>query len=356
MVERLVALSVKGLVPMFDPAQRLFCFTLKQTDRGMVRQGISRRYTMMSLMGLHRLEQSGTKSPIEIQPVLDSLLTQTDWIDNIGDLGLLLWLCALVLPDQLREVGDRLGIKNALTQFRGARQSHTMELAWFLTGLSYGILSGTPPTAGISDLAAETYRSLIRNQSDHGIFGHSSTNQSLAGVFRGGVGSFADQVYPIYAITRFSQAFRDEKALERALDCGLNICEAQGALGQWWWHYDSSTGEVGGRYPVFSVHQHAMGPMTLFALGEATNSDFGPWIYKGLEWIGKNELGFDMEDASANLVWRCVHQSAPVRYWSAAKALLARRSDTSSRNGLTVRFECRPYELGWLLYAFANAL
>ena len=83
----------------------------------------------------------------------------------------------------------------------------------------------------------------------------------MVGILRGGVGSFADQVYPIYGISKFSQALGDEKALERALDCGLNICEAQGPLGQWWWHYDSSTGEVVGKYPVFSVHQHAMGPM-----------------------------------------------------------------------------------------------
>jgi len=353
-VDRLVALSVNGLVRMFDPAEKLFCFTLKQTDQGLTRQGISRRYTMMALMGLHRLEQSGTKSPIEIQPVFEGLLAQTDWIDNIGDLGLLLWLCSLVSPQRLQELEDRVKIKNALTRFRGARHGHTMELAWLLTGLSHGILSGGPARTGNRELAVEIYRLLVQNQGDHGTFGHASTNQSFAGFLRGRIGSFADQVYPIYALTKFSQALGDERALERALDCSLNICEAQGALGQWWWHYDSSTGEVAGKYPVFSVHQHAMGPMTLFAVGQATNSDFAPWIYRGLEWIGKNELGFDMEDASANLVWRCVHQPAAVKYLGLAKQLLTGRHETSSRKGLAVRFECRPYELGWLLYAFAN--
>ena len=98
-----------------------------------------------------------------------------------------------------------------------------------------------------------------------------------------------------------------------------------------------------------------MGPMGLFALGEATHSDFGPWIYKGLEWIGKNELGVDLEDSAASLVWRCVQQGGAVKYWSLAKAFLTKHRDTSSKNGLAVRFECRPYELGWLLYAFANA-
>ena len=47
------------------------------------------------------------------------------------------------------------------------------------------------------------------------------------------------------------------------------------------------------------MHQHAMGPMTLFGLGEVVNQNFDEWIYKGLRWINSNnELGFDMEDRS----------------------------------------------------------
>ena len=53
-------------------------------------------------------------------------------------------------------------------------------------------------------------------------------------------------------------------------------------------------------YPVFSVHQHAMGPMTLFGLGEAAQCDFDPWIYKGLRWINSaNELGLTWRTNSA---------------------------------------------------------
>ena len=33
--------------------------------------------------------------------------------------------------------------------------------------------------------------------------------------------------------------------------------------GQWWWHYDVRDGSVVERYPVYSVHQHAMAPMAL---------------------------------------------------------------------------------------------
>jgi hypothetical protein len=352
-VRRLNTLAVKGLVPMFDSEKQLFCYKLKQTPTGLVREGISPRYTAITLMGLHRLGESGATSPIEIKRVFDVLMTDTGWVDNIGDLGLLLWLCALVAPDRLDEVNRRLDISSALTRFRDARQRRTMELSWFLAGLAHQALACPEKLAGTRDLAVETYRRIKRNQGKEGIFGHLASNEGIAGIIRSDIGSFADQVYPVYAMTKFSQAYEDEKATKSALDCALTLCEAQGSLGQWWWHYDSSNGQVAESFPVFSVHQHGMGPMALLTLGEAVQSDFGPWIHKGLQWIDDNELGFDMQDDSANVVWRCIERSRPNRLWNAAVNLVTRREDRESRGGLRTLFECRPYELGWLLYAFA---
>jgi hypothetical protein len=351
---RLKDVAVNGLVPMFDVKKQLFCFKLKQTATGLVREGISPRYTVITLMGLHRLQESGTTSPIEINRVFDGLLANTDWVDNIGDLGLLLWLCALMAPDRLDEVDRRLEVKTALTRFRDGRQGHTMELAWFLSGLSHGSLARPHFLPESRDLAFETYRRLIRNQDGQGLFCHVVRNKSIAGMLRGGIGSFADQVYPIYAMTKFSQAYQFGQATERALDCALTICEAQGSRGQWWWHYNSSAGRVVDGFPIFSVHQHGMGPMTLFTLGEAIQSDFSPWIYKGLQWISDNELGFDMEDISSNIIWRSIACPAPTRCWNAAIGALTQREHRESCHGLKVTFECRPYELGWLLYAFAD--
>jgi len=353
-IHRLTALAVNGLVPMFDPEKQLFCYSLKKTERGMVQEGISHRYTVITLMGLHRLEESGATSPIPIKPVFDGLFANLDWVDNVGDLGLLLWLCALVEPERLAELERRLDVRNALTHSRQARQGRTMELAWFLTGLSHGALACPDKAPCLKDLALETYRMLVKNQGEHGVFGHLARNGSAASIIRSRFGSFADQVYPIYAMTKYSQVYGDKNAAERALDCALAICEAQGARGQWWWHYDSSSGSVAGRFPVFSVHQHGMGPMVLLELSEAIQSDFSPWIFKGLQWIRVNELAFDMEDAATNVVWRSIYRSTPRRMWSTAMAFLTRREDPESRDSVKVMFECRPYELGWLLYAFAK--
>ena len=358
-VQRFVALATRGLVPMFDQQKQLFCYTLKKTEHGMEPEGVSERYTMMTLMGLHRLEQAGGVSPIEINSVLRTLLDNLDWVKDIGDLGVLLWMCALVAPDRLAELEGRIDLDTALVRYRGAKRGVTMELAWFLTGLSNWALACPESLPRLRELAFKTLALLTKNRGDQGFFGHLARNASLAGMSRGRIGSFADQVYPIYAMARFFQAYQDESAIQMALQTGRGLCNAQGSLGQWWWHYDSVTGRVLEGYPVFSVHQHAMAPMTLFALGEAADCDFGPWIYRGLTWINaKNELSFNMEDDAAEVIWRCQYRpTSQMKIY--LKAAFNRRNDNTAyepNKGLKVLFECRPYELGWLLYAFAGRL
>lgn len=356
-VQRLVRVATRGLVPMFHEWKQLFCYSLKKTERGMVPEGLSPRYTMMTLMGLHRLEEAGGVSPIDIKPVLQALLENLDWVKDIGDLGVLLWTCALLAPERLGELESRIDLDTALVRYRSAKRGVTMELAWFLTGLSNWARVCPEKLPRLRDLAFQTFGLLKKNRGAQGFFGHLARGGSVSGMTRGRIGSFADQVYPIYAMTRFSQAFQEESALRMALQSGRGLCDAQGSLGQWWWHYDCLTGRVYEGYPVFSVHQHAMGPMTLFALGEAAKCDFTPWIYRGLKWISsENELGFNMEDESAQVIWRCQYRGASQIkiYLNAEFSSGSSDKPYEAKKDLKVLFECRPYELGWLLYAFAT--
>lgn len=353
-VRNLIELAVRGLPQMFDSRAGMFCHKVKKTSGGLTQEGLSPRYTAMTLMGLRRLEQADIASPVSIESVLERLLANTEWADNLGDLGVLLWLCAQLAPHRLDELEHRISIASALSDFADARDGLTMHLAWFLTGLSYYSLA-LGDSKKMEGLARETYDRLIHNQGKHGYFGHQATHGSLKGTMRGRIGSFADQVYPIYGMTKFYQAYGDDLALQRARECALAICNAQGPLGQWWWHYDSGNGRVFEEYPVFSVHQHGMAPMTLLVLSKATQTNFDSWIYKGLDWIDqRNELSVNMEDASMNMIWRCIRQSALSRFSSAL--LGNHRSQHPGPDKLTVLFECRPYELGWLLYGLVELL
>ena len=356
-VPRLVRAAAAGVVQMFDRTRQLFCYRLKKTDRGLVQEGISRRYTVITLLGLHRFEQAGFASPIDTKPVLRALLANTSWVNNVGDLGLLLWLCALSAPENLAELDSRLDVTSALRRYRDARKGLTMELAWFLSGLCHWALAQPAKLADLQTLAFTTYGMLQSNRGKAGLFGHASKG-STAGWIRGKIGSLADQLYPVYAMTKLSEAYGDDGAAKKALDCARVLCATQGPLGQWWWHYDASSGRVVQGYPVFSVHQHGMVPMTLLALGDALQVDFSPWIYKGLRWIhSENELGFDMEDVSANVIWRSIYQPTFKKLWNAAlNAGMGREETQSCSDDLRILFECRPYELGWLLYAFAGRI
>lgn len=347
---QLVALALKGLGSMYDPEKGLFCHRLQKTPKGLVRTGISHRYTMMALIGLLRVRAAGLQSPIDIDATIDRLFEDTTWLDNVGDLGLMLWLCAATSRQRLDQFCSVFDLTGALKRFRDARRRLTMELSWFLTGLAHACKERE--SADLEALAKETYELVQGNQGHHGLFGHMAKWRSLAGVVRGHIGSFADQVYPIVAMAWYSQVFDLQGARDSALRCANAICRLQGPLGQWWWHYDSVTGRVVEHYPVYSVHQHGMAPMALLVLQEIFGADFEAPILNGLRWIsGENELHQDLEDKDDGVAWRCVKPARSISYAATIQALLGKEP---SRGSLHVLYECRPYELGWLLYAFAN--
>ncbi|MHB8652834.1 MAG: hypothetical protein ACYDA9_03045 [Terriglobia bacterium] len=354
-IRELNSLAVKGLVPMFDPENQMFCERLNRTPQGLKREGLSPRYTMMTLLGLSKGEEFGLLNPFDSSSILNGLLKSTAWIDNLGDLGLLLWLCALMAPERYDTVYGALNVPTALGHYREGRERRTMEMAWFLTGLAHGALAGHRNIPGLGDLARKSFDLLKKNQGRNGIFGHLSSGSGIVGAWRGRLGSFADQVYPIYAFSKFGRAFGDSEALMMAQACAGTICEAQGPLGQWWWHYDSQTGRVVGRYPVYSVHQDGMAPLALFALGESTERDYSPWIFKGLQWIyGNNELHRTLCETSTNIVWRSIYLPILIAYIKEAVSLLGFGSQNTTPLGLRVKFEDRPYHFGWVLYAFAQ--
>jgi hypothetical protein len=268
---------------------------------------------------------------------------------------LLLWTCAELVPERLPEVYHEVCAQRALTRFVDGRKGSTMEVAWYLTGIAHCYLAGHGDLPGLAEQVVAARQILEKNCGVSGVYGHVSRNKSWAGFFRGRIGTFADQVYPTIAFARLSQALEDDKARQMALRTAEKMCELQASLGEWCWHYDSVSGRVVSRYPVYSVHQHAMGPMMLFAASEATGCDFSEAIYKGLAWIsGHNELHRDFVEPSLGLVWRSIYLDSMDAYADATLRFLGMRIGTADASKLKLRYECRPYELGWLLYALAG--
>jgi hypothetical protein len=351
-LQPLLQLATRGLEHMFHPQQRLFCYKLRQTPQGLIQDGISFRYTIITVLGLHRAERAGLASVFEVRGIFDALARNTRSIDNAGDWGLLLWLSALCAPEELPRLTLRGWLDTLLDRFHDGRERRTMEMAWLLAGLAHIRLADVAGLKELSPLAFRLYRLLSQNQGAEGIFGHQAAGRSYRDRLRSRLGSFADQVYPIYALSKFAQAWGVDEAVCRARRCADTICRLQGPMGQWWWHYDSARGRVVGRYPVYSVHQDGMAPMALLALSEAAEANYEENIYRGLEWIyGANELGADMRDVAANIIWRCIGPDSFRRYSS---ELLCLAGMSPLPGGLHTLHECRPYHLGWLLYSFCS--
>lgn len=354
LIRSLCAIGIKGLASMFDGNKKVFCFRVRKTQEGVVCDGESFRYTLIALLGLKRYEQHFGSSPVSINEAFNEALCKSVFIENAGDVGLLLWLTAIAAPERVEEIYSKLDLATTWKHYQDATRGMTTELSWLLTGLCYAMMKGGQSLPGLSDIAAEVFKILKGNYGAKGIFRHQH-GKTAAGILRGNIGCFADQAYPIYALTWFAETHGSSEALTMAEQCSEAICELQGNSGQWWWHYDARTGRTTGRYPVFSVHQEGMAPMALFAAAKRTGCDFEEPIYRGLEWIlGKNELGMDMRDAARNMIWRSLSQKKWKQYRELLSAMIGSDAYMSVPPDLEVLYECRPYCFGWLLYAFAD--
>jgi hypothetical protein len=355
-LSELTALAANGLVQMFDPAANIFCARLLRTPEGLVQYGHSPRYTVMTLLGLREREKSGLRTQFETQEIYRNFVRNTEWINGAGDLGLLLWLVAEFDQESLPTFFAKFDLGCALKRYEDGRKCSTTELSWFLAGLSHAERTSKTVAGRLSKTAEQTYQLIQANQGQSGFFGHLATRRSVRGLLRGQIGSFADQIYPIYALAEYAMAFQRREVLAPALKCARAICGAQGRLGQWWWLYHSESGRILSRYPVYSVHQHAMAPMGLFALEKATGESFQEQIYKGLSWIyGQNELEVDMRDFEKNVVWRCIRpQNKSAKYLDVISSVLRVPKMNGQARKLEVLYEDWPYELGWLLFAFSN--
>ena len=357
-VNDLVSLAQHGLRQMHTSEATAFVQTARglRTARGSILrgEGDNLRYAAMAALGLALL-------PVDAQRVVLGGTTAADLTRatakrahghrDPGAVALAAWAAAEVagtfepgLFDQLAAVlasGDPVA---------------TVDTSWMITAaVAANTLGGTTQ---VRDQAADR---LAAAQGGGGLYPHMLPAKA-SGRFRAHIGSFADQVYPLQAFARLSGATASSDALSAANKTASTICELQGPAGQWWWHYDSRTGEVVERFPVYSVHQHAMAPMVLFDLADAGGDNHAGDIALGLDWLRTHpEVMDELVSPVHGVVWRKVGRREPAKAVRSVSAVT-----TSLRPGLhlpgldmafppnKIDYECRPYELGWLLYAWLS--
>lgn len=355
-VAELRALALRALARMYRSEQRLFVFTVRRRGGKPVAEGVSRRYTAMALLGLAGEDESAVLDVLggeDVHTLCGRLLDDVHTVDNLGDVAMTLWAAAALHHESARLALDRM------IEIDPVSGSHpTVELAWCVTALSIDP-SSCGVDSGLAQAVAERLMASFVAASD--LFPHWPVG-ARAPLLRSHVACFADLVYPTQALAHYHMSTGDDKAIALADRCARRMCELQGPRGQWWWHFDSRTGKVVEGYPVYAVHQDAMAPMALFAVQDAGGGDYRPAIRRGLEWlVAPSEMPESLIDPSADLIWRKVARREPGKLSRGVQALASRAHPALRVPGVgvafrpgAVDFECRPYHLGWLLYAWSN--
>jgi hypothetical protein len=351
-IERVRAMSVRSLARMYRPEERLFVFRLRREGGAIVSEGLSPRYTAISLIGLAQEEPRTVAAVLgahDLNTVYTRLLEDVGQATNLGDVALTLWAGAA-----LGHPGRGLAAERLRALHPETKAHPTVELAWVLSAL-------TKDDGAADDVRESAARRLLAAFNRHtSVFPHvigGERQNALASH----VSCFADLVYPTQALSFYAGLTGSTEARDAARACADYMCRMQGPDGQWWWHYDYRTGRVLERYPVYAVHQDSMAPMALFAAAEAGGQNYDQAIRRGLLWLESSpELqAGTLVDDQADLIWRKVARREPNKLSRYAQALASRAHPSLRVPGLDVLFpprsvdhEDRPYHLGWVFYAF----
>ncbi len=347
-------MSIRALERMYRPGERLFCFCLRRKDGCEVQEGISHRYTATVLLALADLDHAMADRVLHGQPpeeVCRSLIRRVEGTRDLGAVALVLWAARAL---------NHPGAADVLRQLQSMQPDvavyPTVEVAWSLTAL---VVPGR--SVGDDALADRLARRLITScHPQSHLFSH-HPHDTRPSRLRGHVACFADLVYPIHALCWYHHATGDREALQAARHCGSRMCELQGPAGQWWWHYDVRTGRVIERYPVYSVHQDAMGPMALLALKRVGVSGLDQALARSLQWLeDPPELEHSLIDRERGVIWRKAYRAEPGKLVRTLQAGLSRVHPRLRVPGVDllfppgrVDFESRPYHMAWILYAWS---
>jgi hypothetical protein len=368
--------GIDGLGQMYLPGEDIFCFTRAFTlppvagptrvthdptgDLVSQTRGVSLRYSAVVALGAYWLAEADQRTVLGGQGLdefIGNLVTRVGDDTNLGDAALVAWAAAQAHHPMLAAALGRLRALDRLVA-----PEYVVEIAWVVAALA-----AARDQHDVEEYLAHARARLLDSvKPGSPVFPH-VTGPGLVRGYRAHVACFADQVYPIQALARLHATADDPVALAAARACAQRICAAQGPQGQWWWHYDARTGDVIEGYPVYTVHQHAMAPMALFDLAEASGDEFTEPIVRGLRWIaGPAELGPDAEPMVQDehgVTWRKVFRGDPRKLVRGLNSLTSLASPGLRVPGLdrvyrpdSIDRECRPYEFGWLFFAWLASI
>lgn len=353
LITKLVDIARNGIVQYYNPATHLFDFIVTDNSVKKEKKQLLLIHSLISLLGISNHKDSVS---IDYKKSIDKIFELI--IRNgsgIREYSLILWLLAKENDARAKRIFEYVNKLSNKIIYR----AETMELAWMLTALVFELRRRKDHSEVKSKLLKIVKLLNERFVKRTGLFLHLSKENKTFNL-RYNIANFADQIYSIYAISVFTEAAKNDGFLKTAKKCANKICSSQGKTGQWWWHYNALTGEVVGKYPVFSVHQDSMAPLALMALTKVSENNYMSNIQCGLDWISRdNEPGVSMINEDKNFVKRGIKRKGVL---SKIQNIATVASKFSMASNISAKYD-RPkylkimnweysYHLGWILYAY----
>jgi hypothetical protein len=358
LTESICAIAKSGLWKCYPDKDDKLPFSLVEDKKKVIKPvGKSIRYALISQIGISRWLRSQSDDRASLPDLWPRILACVDDINHIGDFALLLWAAAESGRDDCSKFAGML-----VQHWPDGQQTcNAVELGWIVQSLvRLSEVAGL--NSDVSEVLKAARKKLLALYNPSSRLFARHNRHGFTELLSRRVACFADQVYPMVALANYGRNFNDTESIDAAVAVADTICWLQGPMGQWWWHYDVQTGKIAEEYPVFSVHQHGMAPMALLTVDQTAGTDHSKYIEAGLMWLtGQNELNLTMMQPAQGVIWRDIQRREickMFRFVRGGMALLGwdsiHRLAGKQWFGYVVNDECRPYELGWILYAWAS--
>jgi hypothetical protein len=264
--------------------------------------------------------------------------------------GMALWAAAELELDVPEDVVQDL---NSLLLEKNWKDFRAQDLGMLLTGIVAQAKAGRKQWY---HLAGPLFSFLSeRYHSESGLFFDAASG------FRRRFASFATQTYLTIACYHYGEFAGNSAASAMANACTRKLIALQGPRGEWPWFFDAQHGRVLDFYEVYSVHQYGMAPALLECAERHDVQEARAALVKGFEWVlGENQLGRSMLIPQLQLSIRSqvrkseLHTKNKRMLRAVRNAYLGRSSTLIDPAEVSLRLECRSYELGWILWSFGQ--
>lgn len=307
-------------------------------------------YTLNVLLGLSRV--SRVPSNLDLRAIFEHntpLLTRLPVAKYA--LGMALWASSEVGVELRGDILD--AVRETLSERDNWLTFRAQDIGMIVSGV---VAQAKRDPARWSALAAELSAFLVaRYHCGSGLFFDSARG------IRRRFSSFATNTYLTLACYHYGHFANDPRFIDIANACARKLISLQGPSGEWPWFFDTPNGHVVDFYEVYSVHQYGMAPAFLECAEQHGVTEARAALIKGFRWVlGDNQLDRPMLVPDLHLTIRSqvrkheLHINKRRALRAVTNMMLRNNSPLVKPADVTLRLECRSYELGWILWSFGR--